>query len=252
MKKIWFVLGLFALLASSVISGQEPSSVVPAAGPPLGPLVNGMDFSGSWQPGRQQDAGLGTAAGALVDYGGISLNDAARLYALAWPASRQTVKQQQCMGYVPPYFWYAPGNYRVWEDRDLYTQRLVAIKFYGQIAQGERTVYMDGRPHPPAYAPHTFTGFSTGKYDGNILTVTTTHIKRGWIRANGVAQSDEATVVEHYIRHEDIMTVFAVTTDPVYLSEPFSKTSIMLRQQKDPNGWLYACDDSEQILGRKN
>ncbi len=250
MKGIRIGFGLLALLtASAIIFGQEQA---PNAGPPLGPMINGTDFSGSWQPGRQQDSGLGTAAGALVDYGGISLNEAARLYALSWPASRQTVKQQQCMGYVPPYFWYAPGNYRIWEERDPFTQRLVAYKFYGQIAQGERTVYMDGRLRPPAYAPHTFVGFSTGKYDGDILTVTTTHMKRGWIRANGVPQSDEATLNEHYIRHEDIITVFAVTDDPVYLSEPFSKTSIMLRQPKDPDGWLYACDDSEQILGRKN
>jgi cyclase len=247
MKGIGIGFGLLALLtASAIIFGQGQGQA------PLGPLINGTDFSGSWQPGRQQDAGLGTAAGALVDYGGISLNDAARLYALSWPASRQTVKQQQCMGYVPPYFWYAPGNYRIWEERDPFTQRLVAYKFYGQIAQGERTVYMDGRPRPPAYAPHTFVGFSTGKYDGDILTVTTTHMKRGWIRANGVPQSDEAILTEHYIRHEDIITVFAVTDDPVYLAEPFSKTSIMLRQPKDPDGWLYACDDSEQILGRKN
>ena len=250
MKAIGIGFGVLALLtASAIIFGQGPA---PNAGPPLGPMINGTDLSGSWQPGRQPDAGLGTAAGALVDYGGISLNDAARLYALSWPASRQTVKQQQCMGYVPPYFWYAPGNYRIWEERDPFTQRLVAYKFYGQIAQGERTVYMDGRPRPPAYAPHTFVGFSTGKYDGDILTVTTTHMKRGWIRANGVPQSDEATLTEHYIRHEDIITVFAVTDDPVYLSETFSKTSIMLRQPKDPDGWLYACDDSEQILGRKN
>src|SRR5215831_8152356 len=238
MKAIGLVLGLFLL-------GQGGQA-------PLGPLINGTDFSGSWQPGRYQDSGLGTAAGSLVDYGGIPLNEASRLYALAWTASRQTVKQQQCMGYVPPYFWYAPGNYRIWEVRDPFTQRLVAMKFYGQIAQGERTVYMDGRARPPAYAPHTFTGFSTGKYEGDILTVTTTHLKRGWIRANGVAQSDEAKVTEHYIRHDDIITVFAVTDDPVFLSEPFTKTSIMLRQPKDPDAWLYACDDSEQILGRKN
>jgi glyoxylase-like metal-dependent hydrolase (beta-lactamase superfamily II) len=252
MKTIVFGFGLLVvLLASRAITAQAPPPFQSGNGAPLGPLISGMDFSGSYQPGRQQDAGLGTAAGALVDYGGISLNDASRLYALSWPASRQTVKQHQCMGYAPPYFWYAPGNYRIWEDRDPYTQRLVAVKFYGQIAQGERTVYMDGRPHPPAYAPHTFTGFSTGKYEGNILTVTTTHIKRGWIRANGVAQSDEATVTEHYIRHGDVITVFAVTDDPVYLTEPFSKTALLLRQPVDPPGWLYACDDSEQILGRK-
>src|SRR5207248_4214540 len=68
-------------------------------------------------------------------------------------------------------------------------------------------------PHPPAYAPHTFPGFSTGKYEGNILTVTTTHLKRGWIRANGAPQSDAATVTEHIIRHGDIVTVFAVVDD---------------------------------------
>src|SRR5207244_12635685 len=70
--------------------------------------------------------------------------------------------------------------------------------------------------------------------------------------ADRVAQSEAAAVVEHCLRHGDVITVFGVTTDPVYLSEPFSKTSIMLRQPKDPDGWLYACDDSEQILGRKN
>ena len=131
-------------------------------------------------------------------------------------------------------------------------KRLLAIRYWGQIAQVDRTIYMDGRPHPPAYAPHTFAGFSTGKFEGNILTVATTHIKRGWIRANGVPQSDAATVTEHLIRHGDTITILAVVDDPVYLSEPMSKTSLLARQAIAPDAWLYACDDSEQILGRKN
>src|SRR5262245_45949440 len=104
----------------------------------LGPVVNGIDFSGSWFPGRHQEAGLGTAAGSLVDYGGIPINEASRIYALSWPASRQTVKQHQCQGYAPPYLWYAPGNYRIWEQRDPDTQRLVSLNAYAQIAEGER------------------------------------------------------------------------------------------------------------------
>src|SRR5437667_11846327 len=92
---------------------------------------------------------------------------AAVLDALSWPASRLTVKQHQCMGYDVPYTWMSPGNHRIWEERDPFTQRLVAVKYWGQIAQVERTIYMDGRPHPPAYAPHSFPGFSTGKYEGN-------------------------------------------------------------------------------------
>jgi len=252
MKTIWCGFGVLVVLVSSISAGQIPATGFGAGQTPgLGPLVNGTDFSGSWRP-NQLVTDSQTAAGDLVDYGGIPLNDAARIYALSWPASRQTVKQQQCMGYVPPYFWYAPGSYRIWEERDPFTQRLVAMRFYGQIAQGDRTVYMDGRPHPPAYAPHTFTGFSTGKYEGNVLSVTTTHIKRGWIKANGVPQSDAATVYEHYIRHGDVITILAVINDPVYLSEPLTKTSMMARTAKDPDGWLYACDDSEQIVGRKN
>ena len=252
MRTITFGIALLAVLVCSAMFFGQAIVPSPGIGNPLGPLVSGTDFSGSWRWLNHQDAGLFTAAGDIADWGGIPLNDAARLYALSWPASRQTVKQQQCMGYVPPYTWMSPGNHRLWEERDPFTQRLVAIHYWGQIAQVDRTIYMDGRPHPPAYAPHTFPGFSTGKFEGNILTVTTTHIKRGWIRANGVPQSDAATVTEHLIRHGDTITVFAVVNDPVYLSEPMSKTSLLVRQAVAPDAWLYACDDSEQILGRKN
>ena len=156
------------------------------------------------------------------------------------------------MGYVAPYAFNAPGSYRIWEERDPYTQRLIAIKMYGQISEGTRTIWMDGRPHPPAYAQHTWSGFSTGKYEGNTLTVYTTHLKRGWIRANGMPQSDEATLVEHFIRHGDRITYVSVVTDPVYLAEPFSRTYTLMRNIKEPDAWLYACDDGEQILGRRD
>lgn len=214
------------------------------------PPPPGLDLAGLYTPSRELDPGLGTAAGSLVDYGGIPMNEASRMYALAWSASRITVKQQQCAGYVPPYMFVAPGNYRIFADRDPFTQQLTSINVYGQIAEGRHEIFMDERPHPPAWAPHTFTGFSTGHYQGQILAVETDHIKRGWIRAPGVAQSDEATVHEYFIRHGDRITIFSVTTDPVYLAEPFAKVQVLLRYGKDPNGWLYACDDSEEIQGK--
>jgi glyoxylase-like metal-dependent hydrolase (beta-lactamase superfamily II) len=213
-------------------------------------LPAGVDISGSWYPLPFQDSGLITASGALAEYGGIPLNEAGRLYALAWNPSRIQGRQHQCMGYVPPYTYNQPGNLRFWEERDPYTQRLVAIKHYWQIAEGTRTIWMDDRPHPPAYAQHTWAGFSTGKYEGNELTVYTTHLKRGWIRANGLAQSDEATLVEHFIRHGDRITYLSVVNDPVYLDEPFSRTYTLGRSIKEPDAWQYACDDGEQILGR--
>jgi hypothetical protein len=64
-------------------------------------------------------------------------------------------------------------------------------------------------------------GFSTGKWEGHVLTVTTTHLKEGWLRRNGVARSDEATVTEHFIRHDNVLSWTVVINDPVYLEEPF-------------------------------
>jgi cyclase len=233
----WLLLG--AALMSAAAFGQGSA-----------PQTSGIDITGSWFT-----AGAGTDGGAnilLVDYGGAPLSEAGRLYGLAWSPSRMTLRQQQCAQYDPTRLLHGGGNRRFWEDRDPYTQKLIAIKMYGQITEGTRTLWMDGRPHPPPYAKHSFLGFSTGKYDGPVLTVYTTHLKRNWIRTNGVPLSDEATLVEHFIRHGDRLTYTTVLTDPVYLTEPLIRTTEMLRSNRNPDAWLYACDDGEQVVGRAN
>jgi cyclase len=232
------------LLLSALASGQGFGNFTPAE------ANSGFDISGAWIYAGHQDAGLGTAAGAIADYGGIPLSEAGRLYALAWDASRMTVRQQQCAGYNVPYAFISPGNFRFWEERDPVTQTLIAIKMYFQTSEVNRTIWMDGRPHPPPNAEHTFAGFSTGRWENNVLAITTTHLKRGWIRGNGVPQSDEATVTEHLIRHGDRITYFSVINDPVFLAEPLSKTVTLQRNVKDPVAWLYACDDGEEILDK--
>ena len=55
----------------------------------------------------------------------------------------------------------------------------------------ERIIWLDGREHPPAEAPHTWMGFSTGEWHGRVLKVRTTHIKQGWHRRNGLPMSAE-------------------------------------------------------------
>jgi hypothetical protein len=80
---------------------------------------------------------------------------------------------------------------------------------------------MDGRPHPPKEAPHTLSGFTTGVWEGNVLTTYTTHMKTGYLRRNGVPNSDEATMTMHWMRHGDILTVSGHIDDPIYLTEPY-------------------------------
>jgi hypothetical protein len=57
-----------------------------------------------------------------------------------------------------------------------------------------------------------------------MLKVTTTHLKMAYLERNGVPRSDQATVVEYYARHGDVLTIATIVTDPVYTTEPFVRT----------------------------
>jgi cyclase len=242
-KPVHVLAALGVVLACASVGGQAPPAPTAASTP-------GFDLSGYWTAAMHEDALERGAGPELGDYGGFPINEAARLFALSYDASRVTLRHHQCDGYVAPYSVRSIGNARAWEERDPHTQRLIAIHWYNQTFEGHRTIWMDGRPHPPAYAPHTWMGFSTGRFVGNALEVQTTHLKQGWLRRNGLPESDQATVVEFFVRHGDHLTHTSVITDPVYLAEPEVRTTDFFRQHTDHQTWLFACDDGEQILGR--
>ena len=54
-------------------------------------------------------------------------------------------------------------------------------------------------------------------------------MKYGVIQRNGVASSADATMTEHFIRHGDYLTLVTIVDDPVYLEEPFIRTSQWVR-----------------------
>jgi hypothetical protein len=182
----------------------------------------------------------------IGDYLGIPLNDAARLRADSWDASLLTVPEYQCRvhpsDYVPSF-----AGIRIWEERDSDSQQLIAIHTHHFAWGTERTIWMDGRPHPPAYALHTSQGFSTGKWEGGILTITTTHLKEGWIRRNGIPRSDRATVTEHVIRHDDHLTWATVISDPTYLTETFIRTRQYEFQEHGDIG-PYPCEPQIEVV----
>jgi cyclase len=86
-------------------------------------------------------------------------------------------------------------------------------------------VWMDGRAHPSANARHTYEGFSTGRWEGNRLAIETTHLKAGFLRRNGIAHSDRARMVEYFVRHDDYLSLVTAVDDPVYLDEPFVRST---------------------------
>ena len=230
--------GLVALALVAATGGAAPASAqVTLAG-----VWNNLTILHEDFPDRLPGPEVG-------DYTGIPLNDAARFRAESWDASLLTLPEYQCRvhpsDYVPSF-----AGIRIWEEFDTASQQLVAIHTHHFAWATERTIWMDGRPRPPEYALHTSQGFSTGTWEGNILTVTTTHLKEGWIRRNGVPRSDRATVTEHFIRHGDGLTLMTVIDDPAYLTEPMVRTR---EYEYDPGGQIgpYPCEPVEEVARPK-
>ena len=176
-----------------------------------------MDPSGEWAPQFDEDFLERIPGPDIGDYLGLPINDAARLRGDSWDASLLTLPENQCRPHPSDYAWRGPANLRIWKEVDRETQKLIAYHTHISWQAPERTIWMDGRPHPPADAAHTWQGFSTGKWDGDVLTITTTHLKEGWIRRNGIPRSENATITEHLFRHDDHLTVMVIIDDPDYL-----------------------------------
>jgi cyclase len=211
------------------------------------PLLAQVDISGEWNPLFDEDQPERIPGPEIGDYLGLPITAAARMRGDIWDASILTVPEHQCYPHPSDYGIRGPANLRISKEVDHDTQQVIAWHTHISWQAPERTIWMDGRPHPPEYAAHTWQGFSTGKWDGNVLTVTTTHLKIGWIRRNGIPRSDRATVTEHFIRHDDDhLTVVTIVDDPVYLSEPFIRSTdfiLDLNQQIAP----YPCEEVEEV-----
>jgi hypothetical protein len=209
------------------------------------PAYAQVDFTGEWAPRFYEDQPERVAGPELGDYLGLPITDAARMRADTWNAAVQTLPEWQCRPHSADYIWRGPSNLHIWKEVDPVTRAITA--FHAEWLRSVDNVYfLDGRPHPSPNAAHTWGGFATAKWDGDILTITVSHLKEGYVRRNGVPRSDLATVTEHWIRHGNWLTVVTIVNDPVYLSEPFIRST---DYELDEHQLVapYPCDVVEEV-----
>jgi len=203
-------MGRFSLMATVAVLAALASQ----------PAFALSEIVGEWAARQHEDAPERGGGPDIGEYQGLPLNAAARRHAETWSPSLLTVPEHQC----PPH----PADYgpnfsplRIWKDVNPVTQKVVA--YHTQMAWNMpvRTIWMDDRPHPPPNALHTWEGFSTGHWEGDVLVVDTTHLKPAYVRRNGVPRSDLATLREYFLRVGDYLTWISVIHDPVYLTETY-------------------------------
>jgi hypothetical protein len=171
-----------------------------------------------------------------MEFGGLKLTPAALARAQEWQPDDEMTLQKVCS---PPSIVYAlqgPFPFEVDQTRDLIVFR---YEYYDQI----RLIFMDGRPHPPADAPHTKMGHSIGRWDGDELVVDTTHIAASTITNNGLDHSDQIHMIERYKLSPDGTRLLATQwfEDAAVLETDGAR---FIEWQKRPGQYIfpYECD----------
>jgi len=179
------------------------------------------DFSGEWTVVRSQD---NTENPWVGDFFGLPLNADGLARAETWDASLLSLPEYQCRPHGWAYIYRGPTQLRISKEVDPYSREIVAYQPEWHQSTN-MPVFLDGRERPPAEAAHSWGGFSSATWEGDMLRIETSHLKEDYIRRDGAMATDEATVTTWWIRRGDILTWVNIIHDPTYLAEPLIRSS---------------------------
>jgi hypothetical protein len=129
------------------------------------------------------------------------------------------------------------------------------VVIVSEMIHEARIVPTDGRPHRPSHL-RSWNGDSVGRWDGATLVVDTTHFNgKSWIATNaaagrirGIAQSDQAHVVERFRRTDANTIQYDVTIeDPKTYTRPWT-VSIPLERDDSYQMFEYACHEGNMAV----
>jgi len=200
------------------------------------PAFAQFEFEGSYTIRMYEDYIERGPGSDLGDYTGMPLSDEGRAKALLYTSNQPSTVERQCLAQSPWVIQYRPLGLRVWTQTDR-NGRVIAYVMGGDYLRDNLTIWMDGRKHPSANDWHSPGGFSTGKWEGDTLTVKTDNVKTQWIRRGvGIPGSDQSTFTVHFTLHGNMLTVMTIQEDPVYLTEPHVVTRIWEKDSRPAAG----------------
>jgi hypothetical protein len=153
------------------------------------------------------DAGGGELAAG--EYSGLRLSEQALEAVRNYDYAAELLPENACRAPSVAFYMQAPFPLELHAGRDLIVFRMEYFDLY-------RVIFMDGRAHPGPDAPHTLSGHSTGRWEGETLVVDTTHIAPGTFMNNGFDHSENLHLIERFRVSDDGSTLRAtqVYDDP--------------------------------------
>jgi hypothetical protein len=219
--------------AALVACGGSPTPVPDALQP---------DFTGVWS--NYRGAGQGRASG----FGGARAD-----LPLTEEGQRRVAEYNQllgperanpaayCVDYGVPTMMELPGSYPI-----EFIHKPDQLTIIYEVENELRRIYIGDRQLPPEQRIPSRAGYSQGRWEGDVLVVTTTDMLDG--RDQGAhPHSDQATIEERFAietgdNAQQIMSYTATITDPVYYTEPF-RIERMYERSTDSFMLPYRCPD---------
>ncbi len=218
MPKLLLVLTILSLSLSAFAQESDIQGhwSQPAPGTSLGGIAALFGFT--------EDAIERADGPPVADFSGLPINEEALSRALSYDSAILGVPEHVCMRHPSTYSYWGPADLSIAAQLDENLD-VVSYTIGGTFRRADRTIWMDGRQHPSEYAPHTWAGFTTGRWEKGTLITKTTHLKWGWIRRNGAVTSDQATVTTYYQRNDNVLTITWFVEDPHYLTDSYVKSA---------------------------
>jgi hypothetical protein len=214
----------------------------PGGPPPTPKTAAPVDLTGYWVSVVTEDWLYRMVTPAKGDYTSVPLNAAGRKLADAWDPAKDLAAGDQCKVYGAPAVMRLPGRLHItWQDdrtlkveTDAGTQ--TRLLHFDATAAGQ-----GGDWQGASVANWEIVTGARAPIPGAGLKVTTTRLKPGYLRKNGVPYSANAVLTEYYDRVNEAngdswLIVKAIVEDPMYLNVPFI-TSTHFKKQADATGW---------------
>jgi hypothetical protein len=234
------ILGLTIAIALP-LAAQPPGGG--RGGPPPNPKAAApIDLTGYWVSIVTEDWRYRMVTPAPGDYQSVPMTQAAVKIADAWDPAKDEAAGDQCKSYGAPALLRIPEHLHItWQDDQ--TLRM-------DTDAGKQTRVFHFGNWKDAEGGPSLQGDSLAQWEiqragfrpvGGSLKVTTSHLKAGYLRKNGVPYSENAGLVEYYDlvkerNGDQLLVVTIVVTDPMYLREPFIISS-HFKKLTDDTGW---------------
>lgn len=247
---------LGAILSTPLLAQGPPGGR--GAPPPTGRAGAQVDLTGYWVSIVSEDWRWRMITPPKGDYSNIPVNPEGRRVADTWDFAKDEAAGEQCKAYSAPAIMREPGRLHItWQDdmtlkveTDAGTQTRLftfAAAPAATTAQGGERSWQGvsvarWEPAPRASAGGSIPlGLGPRVPGGRTLEVTTTQIRPGYLRKNGVPFSPNALVQEYYDAFKDPdgaewFVVTTIVTDPQYLTAPWVTTS-HFRKEPDASKW---------------